>query len=309
MHGRIMASLDTLQRNYNGNPNQSRLAQERGRLDLSPSDIPKQIKSLKSSFKGSYLYKLGSPSRPSIMHDKGHLVMPKAAPTLGDKANLLKWKTMTAGGETFRPDLVDALAAYNHFLNGKGVNRTFAYDRYVSSDRSGRTTLNNAINHIKLGVIDLWIADQSLRQFNVTGPAIPCGASSSSFPDAGLFPYPETENWQKAIGAHTIWLTGKVNVSVTKNTPHFYLIMTLHAEDMYNFNPGQKDIRTGIPDSENGRFTQVRLAHPYLNTSTLVRSVNWKGVLPQEAQSMAKQKSWIERDRQPKQNRMVWNLI
>ncbi len=304
-----MTSLNAFQRNYNGNPQQGRVAQERGRLDLLPSDIPNQIKSLKSSFKGSYRYQVGVSSRPIITHDKGHLALNQAAPNMADQANLLKWKAMTAAGETFRPDLVDALAAYNHFLNGKGANRTFAYDRYVTGDKSGRITLNNAINHIKLGVIDLWMADKKRTQFTVTGPAIPCGASPSNFPDAKLFPYPETENWQKTIGAHTIWLSGQVNVVVTNNTPHFYLIMNLHAEDMYNFNPGQKDIRTGIPDSENGRFTQVRLAHPYLNTATLARSLSWKGVLPKGVQSMVKKNSWIERDRQPNQNRMVWNLI
>lgn len=304
-----MTAPSKLKRNFTGHPEQGRIAQERVRLDLSPSDIPKQIKSLQSPFKTSYQYKIGQPNRPYISHDRGHLNLPKALPTLADKANLLKWKAIAASAETIRPDLVDGLAAYNHFLNGKGANRTFSYDRYVSGDKSGRTTLSNAINHIKLGVIDLWMADQEQTSFSVTGPAIPCGANPDKFDDANLFPYPETENWAKAIGAHTIWLSGQVNVITSNFTPHFYLIMTLHAEDMYNFNPGQKDIETGIPDSVNGRFTQVRLAHPYLNSSTLVRSVSWKGVLPEEANSMAKQKTWRERNRQPKGNRLIWNQI
>lgn len=303
-------TTSSIRTNYQGHPQQTRTAQQKQRFGVTSEDLPVQVKSLKTPFKGAFTYRIGPPKRPSITHDQGHLVLKPAAPTMTDRANFAKWKAIAGTAETIRPDLVDALAAYNHFLEGKGAARTFSYDRYVTGDKSGRVTLNNAINHIKLGVIDIWLADPTKTSFNVTGPAIPCGASLDKYSNAALFPYPETENWQKALGAHTIWLSGQVNVVDNQGTPHFYLLMTLHAEDMYNFNlGGQKDIVTGIPDNINGRFTQTRLAHPYLNTAKLTRSVSWKGVLPKEAQSMARQKARFERDRQPEHNRLIWNQI
>lgn len=113
----------------------------------------------------------------------------------------------------------------------------------------------------------------------------------------GRYPYPATENWQKAIGAHQIWLELDVTVEVTREqtdppgvasgsapvcTPQgdtvvtylrtFDVDMTLHMEDMYNFNPGMADIATGTPDAENGRFEVTGLGQEYVNFSNLERS-------------------------------------
>jgi len=93
-------------------------------------------------------------------------------------------------------------------------------------------------------------------------------------------PYPATENWQKAIGAHTIWLSGRVQAFppvIQGNDTIFKATMTLHAEDRYNFNPGAADIATGMPDSDNGRFEVTGLAHQYDNFSTLTRLLEWHG--------------------------------
>lgn len=51
--------------------------------------------------------------------------------------------------------------------------------------------------------------------------------------------------------------------------------ITIHAEDRYNFNPGAKDIATGIPDSANGRFELCGLAHQYMNYGRVTRSASW----------------------------------
>lgn len=56
----------------------------------------------------------------------------------------------------------------------------------------------------------------------------------------------------------------------------FRLDMTLHAEDRYNFNPGAKDITTGIPDSDNGIFEVTGLAKQYTQTATLRRIIEWQ---------------------------------
>jgi hypothetical protein len=174
-------------------------------------------------------------------------------------------------------DLPDALAAYRHFLYGRGTDRTFSYERYVAGDGSGKVTLDNAVLDFRRGVEELAngrsVAAPS--SFQVTGSAIPCGSDD---PDLGaLFPYPITENWQKAIGAHWIWLSGSVTVGKSGLDPSFVAQMTLHAEDRYNFNPGAHDINTDIPDSANGRFEVSGLARQYMNYSTLIRMVRWKG--------------------------------
>lgn len=115
----------------------------------------------------------------------------------------------------------------------------------------------------------------------------------------GRYPYPATENWQKAIGAHTIWLEMDVDVEIYQvsrtNPPgvdpngpplctpegdtvitygrRFSISLTLHMEDMYNFNPGAADIATGTPDSANGRFEITGLGNDYLNRGSLTRDL------------------------------------
>lgn len=260
-----------------------------------PDDIPKQDTTKRgekvagnvSSFQSSTVetlgqYKIGSASRPAIKHDSGFSKFPKKDPTLSDYWELLKWTTMLNGAATLRPDLVDATAAYSHFLNGEGKQKTFSYERYVMNDESGRITLRNAILDAQNAAIQLWKSNKKLSKFYFTGPAIPCGSSNlmhTHLPRA--FPYPATENWQKAIGAHTIWLSGFVSVkhnTLSPSPPEFSMKMSLHAEDQYNFNPGQSDIASGIPDDANGKFVVCGLAHGYRHVATLNRSFTWKGM-------------------------------
>jgi len=154
---------------------------------------------------------------------------------------------------------------------------------------------------IQSGVIDLHSSKPSLKAFSLTGGAISCGSSSE-------FPYPATENWQKAIGGHTIWLSGNVIVheGTPLSKPKFELSMTLHAEDRYNFNPGQHDIATGIPDSDNGIFEMTGLAHQFEQFSILKRVIVWYGT--QLGIASSKDKSW-GRERQNSENRRVRNRL
>jgi WXG100 family type VII secretion target len=91
-------------------------------------------------------FHIGPPQRPPITHDNGFSDPAlHEDPGFSDYAQLAKWKVMLEGSEAFRHDLVDANAAYRHFLEGDGQDRTFSYERYVESDSSGKTTLNNSI--------------------------------------------------------------------------------------------------------------------------------------------------------------------
>jgi hypothetical protein len=213
---------------------------------------------------------------------------------------------MLEGGEALRPDLTDSLGAYRHFLEGGGKPRNFSYERYVMADRSGQETLRNAILDFQYAVIELWETSGKPHQFPITGPAIPCGADASVFRYLSrFFPYPETENWQKAIGAHAIWLSGEVKAWPGSPTV-FEAIMILHAEDRYNFNPGDADLATGIQDSENGRFERTGLAHQYENHATLQRYLKWTGLdLGVELSSRPN----TTRLRQPANNRRLRNTL
>jgi hypothetical protein len=259
-------------------------------------------------------YQLGPAFRPTINHDNGFLdQFAHRAPSLADRATYARWAALLEAAEAAQGvpliphnDMPDALAAYRHFLYGRGADRLFSYDRYVASDGSGKTTLENAILDLRRGVEDLCVGRPvgSQPTFQVTGGPIPCGSGD---PDLGdLFPYPATENWQKAIGAHVIWLSGSVTLSGPPEQRGYVVLMTLHAEDRYNFNPGAHDIQTGIPDSANGVFEVTGLAQQYMNYSTLTRMLRWTGVT---TDSPAVSRVSARRERKPGDNRRARNRL
>src|SRR5215510_4364195 len=175
-------------------------------------------------------YKTGPPTRPDIHHDNGFLQnpndpndptpIPTIPPTDADRQALRDWRNKLEWAERaqwlpFGPhtDIEDGLAAYRHFLDGNGADRTFSYDKFVRDDKAGKTTLQNATRDVQLGAEEIYnqmiAQDPSLKNgpvtFTMTGTQIPVGGSDK-------FPYPETENWQKAIGAHQIWMSATVTV-------------------------------------------------------------------------------------------------
>jgi hypothetical protein len=255
-------------------------------------------------------YTIGPAVRPPITEDNGFLdYFPRRAPTAGDRAVFAEWATLLEGAEAgqnvpFVPhnNLPDALPAYRHFLYGHGTDRIFSYDRYVNGDPSGKLTLENALLDFRRGAEALAPAAAGATTFQITGTGIACGSNDPGL--ASLFPYPATENWQKAIGAHFIWLSGTVSVVAATPVPSFSALFTLHAEDRYNFNPGAHDITTGIPDDANGRFEVTGLAQQYTNYAVLVRTVTWMGATP--ASEVVKRIS-DSRDRKPQDNRRLRN--
>jgi hypothetical protein len=247
-------------------------------------------------------YRIGSPTRPNIRHDNGFLQNPNNPndPTpmatvppsqadrdyYNDQLNQVRWaQRIDNFNIPFRDEddtarrLEDGIEAYRHFLEGNGADRTFSYDEFVSEDASGQTVLNNAIADTQRGAEQLYnqmiARDPSLAgkpiTFDITSGAITVGGSDA-------YPYPATENWQKAIGGHPIWNSATVTVtppSQPGGKPTFSMNYTLHAEDRYNFNPGQADIATGVPDATRGKLEQTGLAHQYTQYATLNRDVSW----------------------------------
>lgn len=257
-------------------------------------------------------YKIGPCIRPPIKHDNGFLDKnAKRAPTVSDHIQYQWWVGKLEAGEAaqnvpFMPhnDISDGLAAYRHFLEGTGNDRRFSYERYVANDSSGKITLKNTIIDAQLGAWELWRSQYSRKldiDFEMISSPMPVGNSVS-------FPYPQTENWQKTIGAHNLWISAKVKINRASisTSPHFVMEMILHVEDMYNFNPGAKDIVTGIPDSANGIFEITGLAKQYLNVSELTRYVEWTGK-PDSVLTITS--SNPGRVRQPSDNRRLRNNL
>lgn len=249
---------------------------------------------------------------PEIRHDHGHLddgsgnldESLREDPTWRDRVELLKWIAKLEAAELLRPDLVDGTAAYRHFLTGNGATRDIEYGRFLENDSSGQTVLASALEDTRQAALERHDQDlagaepaEGTRTYQIR-----TGTMSVTSGDA-RYPYPATENWQKAIGAHTIWIEATVTVTVTRlrdssaerpagepeegemsssesGPPSFSrsfdIEMTIHAEDMYNFNPGDSDIATGTPDSANGRFEITGLGHEYLNRGTFTQSFSFE---------------------------------
>ena len=51
------------------------------------------------------------------------------------------------------------------------------------------------------------------------------------------YPYTATENWQKTLGAHYLWIEADVKVTFDAGTKNrtFEIAMTMREEDRYNF--------------------------------------------------------------------------
>lgn len=249
-------------------------------------------------------YTIGEPTRPDIQHDNGFLQNPddpndpNPIPTIEpteenidyyeSELNRVTW-AQRADDVPFNIPFVDddtakgledGIEAYRHFLEGNGEDREFSYEEFVDEDEAGEIILNNAIADAQQGAEEMYdqiiaenpeLAGQTIT-FDITGGVITVGGSEE-------FPYPQTENWQKAIGGHSIWSSATVTVtppSTPGGEPTFSMDYTLHAEDRYNFNPGQADIATGEPDENRGETLELTgLAHQYTQYATVEREVTW----------------------------------
>ena len=230
-------------------------------------------------------YHIGKPTRPNIVHDNGFLdVEEKRAPTKEDYEQLSKWKRMLWGAEllcnnellrkatTSLTDkcasgaLHDATAAYRHFLEGKGKPYTVDYEKYLREDSAA---LELKVKLRKDFQKHMEIIGKDRVKFSVTSEAYAIGPRKFA-------QSPASENWQKTIGAHYIWISADVTVTTNKSAEIVYRAdVTIHMEDKYNFNPGKSDEKTGIADKENGRFEVTGLGQQFLTYGTAKREWEW----------------------------------
>jgi hypothetical protein len=236
---------------------------------------------------GAAVFVEGPPRRPDIKHDHGFLddgngnIDPKKfeAPTQQDKDLKELWKGILGLSKQRRPELVDANRAYEHFLvDNNGEPLTLRYDGFIKEDTNGKTVLGSAVDDTRTGVLDVFDrkfpgpATTSRRdQLSVTSNAVTVGGTDLRYP------YPATTNWQKAIGGHALWISASADIDSdpAANTRKVAIFFVLHAEDMYNFNPGNTDIETNIPDQQNGRFEITRLGTEFLQTGLALGTINF----------------------------------
>lgn len=262
------------------------------------------------------VFTVGPPLAPKIKHDDGHLgAFRSRRPTAADYAELTKWVARLEVGEAIqgvpflpKSDLPDALAAYRHFLFGKGKARTVSYESYIRNDPSGEITLHNASTHAQLAAEQLLLSLQSSGKyaFDMSSSAIQCGLDPEESAWGELYPYPQTENWQKTIGAHCLWLSARVSSAGTPTGANMTMYLTLHVEDRYNFNPGDSDIATGIPDEANGRFELAGLGTQYMNYASVTRILRWTLLSSQRTTAMD---NYASRLRRPADSRRLRNRL
>lgn len=230
------------------------------------------------------MFWIGPPSRPSIFFDNGHLQnrrdprdpdpLPTQNPTLDDRTYYLQQISLAVGAGVAMEipfvgqlpvkqlQLDDGINAYVHFLLGGGDDRHFDFGEFVSEDPSGAQisrTLSASFRSAADRAYEASIDGLPHQPGEIV--RIPLTSHYSRTRSPG-FPYPQTENWQKAIGDHAVWTSGEVAVRLGEDgVPQFEVDMTIHAEDRYNFNRGQSDIATGAPDALRGRLEEVGLAH------------------------------------------------
>lgn len=229
----------------------------------------RQVSPIKPPYSGPF--KIGSPTNPGFTYDNGFLdVYPPRSPTVKDRLDKLYWTEKNGAAKILRRDLNDATAAYTHFLYGKGADFSFNFSKYIKEDKSGQKLLSNASKLAKEGASALLTSEGSI---SITSEGLSVTGSSA------LFPYPETENWQKTVGAFNFWMGASVTSKTVMKEDGEYLdysmTLTIYGEDRYNFNPGMLDIATGTPDSANGKFEVTGLGHQFMNYGKHEEIINW----------------------------------
>ena len=256
-------------------------------------------------------YRVGASERPDIVHDDGFLgKFPPQQPSAADRAAFAKWLATLEGSEALcnaqtgrmlppcsNEDLSDANAAYRHFLFGNGKDRFIDYERFISGDPVGARLITKLLSDFKQHV---GIISKDRVSFSVVSEPYSIGAG-------GFVGYPETANWQKALGGHVVWVDANVSVIVNeKHQMEHRAAIMIHMEDRYNFNPGQHDVATGIPDSANGRFELTGLAKQYTNRGKIVRHIVWSEGAPGEGSASGDPEG---RGRRPADNRRLRNRL
>ncbi|WP_291431881.1 DUF4157 domain-containing protein [Deinococcus sp.] len=196
-------------------------------------------------------------------------------PTWADRKNRAFWVAKAQAALILRPDLFDSIAAYMHFLEASGRERDVGYERFLKNDPAGKVISKSLISSVQRGIGERIFFAEGLKEgekYTSAGstPIITTGSANQ------MYPYPATENWQKTLGSHPLWADASWTFVYSK-AQYIKVSATveIRTRDMYNFNPGSKDIATGSPDAINGRFEVTGLGKEYINYGYAKRTVNF----------------------------------
>ena len=239
-------------------------------------------------------FEVGPPKRPNIRHDNGFLQnpadpndpkpMPIRPPTMDERlfyasevakatgADAVSWVPFIDNVDE-RLSLEHGIAGYEHFLTGGGADYEFDYEEYLENDKSGQDMVKNIESDVQNAVNDIYggLGDELPE----TEGASVTFQMNGGAPSRGV-PYPDTEDWQKAIGGHSVWTNSEITLTrQADGTIKATAEITIEAEDRYNFNPGQADIATGAADSERGVLEETGLAKQFTQTGSHEVEVTW----------------------------------
>jgi hypothetical protein len=218
---------------------------------------------------GGPAFVIGPPTRPRFEWDPDFPGDPDDAPTLRDHANWRRWGAMLQAGRHLRPGLDDAVALYRHYRGGTGEPLRVDYEEGYREDRHIRQTVDAQIRSAQQHADEL-ARGRGPGSFSITGDAASAGAIVSAI--AGEETYPtETENWRKTLGGYQVWTSAEVEVDGDRAT----MRVTVNTEDHYNFNDGDADLDTGLPDDDNVRFAQLGWAKGFDVSGSVTRTVTW----------------------------------
>lgn len=201
-------------------------------------------------------YRIGPPQDPGIHFDDPWPYDPDAKPTAEDYANWYKWRGLMHGEEAM-PGWDDAAATVKHYLDGSGTDFEVDYQKAYDEDESVRQSVDGAVRQAQEQAERLY-RESGRSEFQMTGQ--PLKAKT------------ETDNWNGALGSHSIWGSGNVRVDGNQAT----MEITVHAHDRYNFNKyDDNGAKTGWINQENGRFEELGWARSYTTRGQLTRTVTW----------------------------------
>lgn len=201
-------------------------------------------------------YHTGPPEPPDIKFDDD-FVYDSKDPGFSDHAMKMKWLAQLRGAQALGL-MPDATEMYEHYWDNTGTPKEWDYEKAYREDSGIRRGVDSEVTR----------AAQAAEEIIRSGPTdfSMTGAPSSAAP------YPQTENWQKAVGGYQIWSHGNVKVEGNKAT----MVITVEGEDRYNFNRGDSDIATGAPDNDNGRFTEIGWAKPFDTNGSMTKTITWE---------------------------------
>ncbi|TQM84564.1 hypothetical protein FHX81_7019 [Saccharothrix saharensis] len=201
-------------------------------------------------------YHTGPPEKPDITFDED-FVYDSEDSNLGDHADKLQWLAKLRGAQALGL-MPDATEMYEHYWDNTGTPKEWDYDKAYREDSGIRKGVDSEVTRAARAAEE--IIRSGRTDFSMTGA--PSGAT----------PYPQTENWQKAVGGYQIWSHGNVKVEGSKVT----MVITVEGEDRYNFNRGDADIATGAADDDNGRFTEIGWARPFDTHGSMTKTITWE---------------------------------